>query len=228
MTRASQPGQPAAGHGDPAPGYLVPAAPARAELLVVNSHFIGSLAPAFSVDEAKAFLAQVRAEYPDASHHVPAYVIGRGNTVITHCSDDGEPSGTAGRPALAVLEGSGLGDVAVVVTRYFGGTKLGTGGLVRAYGDAVRQVLAATRRAQKIVVHKVLVRLPYHLFEQGRGLIVSCGGVLLAQEFAAEVSLTAQFPLAALKRFQAGLGELTNGQGQAVVLETGPVLLPLP
>ena len=127
--------------------YLIPAQETRIEIIVVNSRFIATAAPVFSVDEAKAFIAKVREEFADASHNVPTYLIGHGASVIAHCSDDGEPSGTAGRPALAVLRGSGLGDVAVVVTRYFGGTKLGTGGLVRAYGDAVREVLAVLETA---------------------------------------------------------------------------------
>ncbi len=91
-----------------------------------------------TVDEAKAFLAAVRAEMPDANHHVYAYRVGFGNSVIEGMSDDGEPSGTSGPPVLAVLRGSGIGDVIVVVTRYFGGTKLGTGGLVRAYSEGAR------------------------------------------------------------------------------------------
>ena len=95
-------------------------------------------------------LQELKLEFRDASHNVPAFVIGHGQSIITHCNDDGEPSGTAGRPALAVLQGSGLGDAVVVVTRYFGGTKLGKGGLVRSYGDAVRSVLKLTPLAQKI------------------------------------------------------------------------------
>lgn len=113
----------------------IPAAETRVELVVVNSRFIATAAPAFSVEAARAFVGRVRGEFADASHNVPAYLIGHGAATIAHCHDDGEPAGTAGRPVLAVVQGSGLGDIAVVVTRYFGGTKLGTGRLVRAYGD---------------------------------------------------------------------------------------------
>src|SRR5215216_5950308 len=122
--------------------YSVPLDEIRRELVVVNSRFIATLAPVSTIDAARAFLSRIRKEFGDASHNVPAYIIGGGNTVTEYFSDDGEPSGTAGRPALAVLRGSGLGDVVVVVTRYFGGTLLGTGGLVRAYGAAVKAVLA--------------------------------------------------------------------------------------
>ena len=106
-------------------------------------------------------MARIKQEFADASHNVPAFVVGYGNAVTAHCNDDGEPSGTAGRPMLAVLQGSGLGDAAVVVTRYFGGTKLGTGGLVRAYGDAVRAVLEIAPRAEKVPTHTVMFGLPY-------------------------------------------------------------------
>ena len=114
--------------------YRLPARETRTEIKVKNSIFIATAAPVFTVAEAKAFVGRIKMEFADATHNVPAYLVGFGTTVTAHCSDDGEPSGTAGRPMLAVLQGSGLGDVAVVVTRYFGGTKLGTGGLVRAYG----------------------------------------------------------------------------------------------
>ena len=108
--------------------YPIPAEETRTEIRVSNSRFIATAAPAFSVKEARAFIDRIKAEFRDASHNVPAFVIGFGPSVTAHCNDDGEPSGTAGRPILAVLQGSGLGDIAVVVTRYFGGTKLGTGG----------------------------------------------------------------------------------------------------
>ena len=132
---------------------LIPAEETQAELFVLNSRFIATAGPVFSVEEAKRFVARLRQRYADASHNVPAYIVGHGETVTSHCNDDGEPSGTAGRPALAVLRGSGLGDAAVVITRYFGGTKLGTGGLVRAYSDAVRAVLAILPRAIKVPTH---------------------------------------------------------------------------
>src|SRR5512143_478609 len=103
------------------PRYI-PAERARAEIRVVNSRFIADIAPAATVEEAKAFVAAIRAEMPDATHHVYAYIVGHGATTTLGMSDDGEPPGTAGRPAMAVLRGSGLGDVALVVTRYFGGT----------------------------------------------------------------------------------------------------------
>jgi uncharacterized YigZ family protein len=207
--------------------YPIPARQIRSETVVVNSRFIATLGPVFSVAEAKAFIARIKDEFSDASHNVPAFVVGYGSSVTAHCSDDGEPSGTAGRPALAVLQGSGLGDAAVVVTRYFGGTKLGTGGLVRAYSDAVRQVLVKTPRAKRVPVHTVMIELPYNLFEQTRLLIQSHSGQLLDKDFAVEVTLTARFPISKLEAFQSALRELSHGSVEAFLIETGEVLMPV-
>ena len=110
------------------------------EIVEKKSRFIATLRPIASEEEAAQFLAEIRKKYWDARHHCSAFVLGeRGD--LTRCSDDGEPSGTAGRPMLDVLTGEGLTGCMAVVTRYFGGTLLGTGGLVRAYGGAVREGL---------------------------------------------------------------------------------------
>ena len=207
--------------------YPIPAHQIRSETTVLNSRFIATLAPVFSVDEAKAFIARVRLEFADASHHVPAYIVGHGASQITHCSDAGEPSGTAGRPALAVLSGSGLGDAAVVVTRYFGGTKLGTGGLVRAYSDAVRQALAVTPRAERIPVHIVMLAAPYNWFERLRLLIAAHHGVLLGQDFAADVTLTARFPAEHFPPFQEALSQASHGSLAAEIVSTETAIVPL-
>src|SRR5688500_17874817 len=132
--------------------YDIPWQEIRREHEVSKSRFIATLAPVFSVEEARAFIIRIKKEFVDASHNVPAYVIGGGNTVNEFCSDDGEPAGTAGRPALAVLRGGGLGDVAVVVTRYFGGTLLGTGGLVRAYTESTQLVVNAVGRGKRVPI----------------------------------------------------------------------------
>jgi len=200
--------------------YPIPAAETRAEIEVVNSRFIATLAPVFSVEQARAFIARIRAEFSDASHNVPVFLVGHGASVTAHSSDDGEPSGTAGRPALAVLQGSGLGDVAVVITRYFGGTKLGTGGLVRAYSDAVRAVLEVTQRAEKIPTHMVLAAFPYTYVERVRQLVSACAGQILDEDFGADVTITARFMIERFAEFQAGLSELTRGSVQAEIIET--------
>jgi uncharacterized YigZ family protein len=207
--------------------YPVPARETRVEIRVINSRFIATAAPVFSVDEAKAFIARLREEFADASHNVPAYLVGHGASVIAHCSDAGEPSGTAGRPALAVLRGSGLGDVAVVVTRYFGGTKLGTGGLVRAYGDAVREVLAALPRAERVATHTVMMTVPYSLFERVRVTIATHNGQILDEDFGADVTVTARFAVESCPAFQADLQELSRGQVEAEIAETQVTIMPI-
>jgi len=148
--------------------------------------------------------------------------------MIAHCSDAGEPSGTAGRPALTVLQGSGLGDVIVVVTRYFGGIKLGTGGLARAYQDAVKAVLSVLPRAQKCQVHTVMIVLPYSLFERVRLLVVAHDGMIIDEVFAGEVTMTVQFRVEQFATFQNALREATSGKlTQMEIIETGSALFPL-
>jgi uncharacterized YigZ family protein len=199
--------------------YHIPARETRIEIRVVNSRFVATAAPAFTVEDARAFVARIKDEFADASHNVSAYLIGHGSTVIAHAHDDGEPSGTAGRPALAVLQGSGLGDVAVVVTRYFGGTKLGTGGLVRAYGDAVREVLAALPRAMRVPTDTLSFQVPYSLYDRVCLLIEAHHGQILAQDFQVYVSLSARFASPQVSGFTGALRELSNGTIEARTIE---------
>jgi uncharacterized YigZ family protein len=200
--------------------YPVPAHTARREIRVLNSRFIATAGLATSVEEARAFVARIRDEFPDATHNVPAYLVGHGASVIAHCSDDGEPSGTAGRPVLAVLRGSGLGDAVVVVTRYFGGTKLGTGGLVRAYSDAAREVLDVLTRATRVPTHVVCMTVPYALFERARQLIGDHGGEIVNESFAGEVTITARFRVTRFPRFQDAMQELSRGAVEVEIQET--------
>ena len=199
---------------DTAQAHFVPSAVARAEIRASNSRFIGSVVPANSVEAARAAIAGIRAEMPDATHHVYAYVIGHGATTTLGMSDDGEPPGTAGRPALAVLRGSGLGDITLVITRYFGGTLLGTGGLVRAYGDAAKAVLAIVPREQKIERRALELTLPYGAYEQARRLLAAHAGSMLAEDFAADVRLRVLLPLTQIAPFTAELETLTAGQSR--------------
>ncbi len=199
---------------------VIPAKAASTEILVVNSRFIASAAPAFSIEAARAFIQQIKEKYADASHNVPVFIIGHGASITEHCSDDGEPEGTAGRSALAVLKGSGLGDVVVVITRYFGGTKLGTGGLVRAYSDAMRAVLEILPKAEKIATHTVGIEMPYNLYEQIKLLVEAHHGLILNQDFAVEVTIMVQFIQNDLPDFQTALQELSRGSVQAEILES--------
>jgi len=200
--------------------FAIPAKRNRVEIEILKSRFIASIAPVFSVDEARAFIQEIKKEFNDASHNVPAFLIGHGASVIAHSSDDGEPSGTAGRPALIVLQGSGLGDVVVVVTRYFGGTKLGTGGLVRAYTDAVKEVLNDLPLAEKVATYLVMVVIPYTLFDQTRLLAQKYQGVIQDEDFGAYVTMTIQFRQEKLELFNLDLNELSHGQIRAEIIES--------
>lgn len=196
--------------------YPIPAAEIRTEMRVSNSRFIATAAYTPTVDDAKAFIARIRTEFADATHNVFAYIVGYGATTTLGISDDGEPGGTAGRPALAVLRGSGLGDVAVVVTRYFGGTLLGTGGLVRAYGDAVRAVLEQLPRAEKVERRTGLIAVDYPMYEQVKRLVAAHNGTVLHEDFATDITLTLMFALEDMAPFNAALIDLTAGQAELI------------
>ena len=208
--------------------YPIPAKETRTEIEVKKSRFIATLAPVFSIEEAKSFIKKVKTEFNDASHNVPAFQIGFGSSVTAHCKDDGEPSGTAGRPMLAVVQGSGMGDLAVVVTRYWGGTKLGTGGLVRAYTEATKTVIAATPLAEKVSTHVVMVAFPYSYVERIRRLVAAFNGRLLEEDFAGDVTVSAQFTVEQFPYFQKELQEMSHGSLSAEVIETNEAtIMPL-
>lgn len=206
--------------------YSIPLNEIRREHVVVNSRFIATLAPVFSADEARTFIARIKKEFADASHNVPAYVIGGGNTVTEFCSDDGEPSGTSGKPALAVLRGSGLGDVAVVVTRYFGGTLLGTGGLVKAYTESTQLVVNAVERGRRVEVYVALLAIPYNLLERVRLMVAHNSGVVLGEDYAGDITMTLQFPVQSFDGFQEELRELSAGKIWAELIETKETIIP--
>lgn len=168
--------------------YMVPALNDgevfRNELVIKKSRFIASVGHTKGVDEAEAFLNKIRREFPDARHNCHAFNAGRGNeTAFIGCSDDGEPKGTAGRPMLNVLVHSGVGEITVVVTRYFGGILLGTGGLVRAYQDSVKEVLdkLPLKEPEDISELRFAAGISeIHLFEK---LAVRYGAVITSRDF---------------------------------------------
>ena len=207
--------------------YSVPLTEIRRELMVSNSRFISTLAPAFSIDEARAFMARIKHEFADASHNVPVYIIGGGNTVTEYFSDDGEPSGTSGKPALAVMRGSGLGDAVLVITRYFGGTLLGTGGLVKAYTESAQLAVNAVGRGQRVPVHIALIALPYNLLERLRLVVTRQRGEVLGEDFAADITMTVRLPVDSFESFQNDLRELSAGKLQAEVIETKEMIVPV-
>ncbi len=194
--------------------YPIPAAPARAEIRVVNSTFIGSANYTPGVEAARAFIAAIRAEMPDARHHAYAYLVGTGDSHCAGMSDDGEPSGTAGRPMLAIVRGSGLGDVAVVVTRFFGGTLLGTGGLVHAYSDATRAVLDVLPRTMRVERHTLHLSVAYRDYATARRLLDEHDAHIEDETFADCVTLHVALPVARLDACATALAEATAGHAR--------------
>lgn len=142
--------------------YSKPLARAEHQLEIKRSLFIAIAAPVDSVEACQAFIQQIKTEYPDARHHCTAFIAGApDDTQVFGMSDDGEPSGTAGKPMLNILSHSGLGQIAVVVVRYFGGIKLGTGGLVKAYSQATQEVLAKLDRVDVVPLYKIKIHADY-------------------------------------------------------------------
>jgi uncharacterized YigZ family protein len=200
--------------------YPVPKETIRIEHRVSNSRFYGTIGRVNTVEEAKAFIQSIRDEMPDANHHVYAYIVGHGASVTEGMSDDGEPSGTSGPPSLAVLRGSGIGDIALVTTRYFGGTKLGTGGLVHAYGQTAREAVKALPTEMKIIRVTLGLDAPYHLYERIKLLLESVDAEIDDEQFAADVALTFRIPEQNEDRLHQQLRDLSSGQVEAIRLDT--------
>lgn len=199
--------------------YLIPAGESRIELLVKNSRFIGRAGHTPGVKAAKAFIEQVKTEEPNHSHAVYAFAVGHGATVTHGMSDAGEPAGTAGRPALAVVKGSGLGDVTVVIIRYFGGAKLGTGGLVKAYTEAAQLALAQLPTTEKVERQSVRVIVAYPFYEQVKRLAELHQGQIDDEAFAADVTIRLTFTVDDLPLFESALADATGGQVRPETLE---------
>lgn len=184
----------------------------------MRSRFITTAGPAGTVEEAKAFIAEVRSEFPNATHHCYAFAAGPpGSTGMAGMSDDGEPSGTAGRPMLAVVLGSGRGDLVVVVTRYYGGTKLGTGGLVRAYGGGVKAVLEVLPVREKMTYATLLLSSAYHWVTPVERLLPEFEATVIGRDFAADVTWQVQAPEEQAEGLAAALMELSHGEIEVVL-----------
>ena len=199
--------------------YPVPAKTIRIEYQMSNSRFLTTVARASTVDEARAFIKQIREEMPDASHHVYAFKVGYGSNVTEGMSDDGEPTGTSGPPTLAVLRGADVGDVVLVTTRYFGGTKLGTGGLVYAYTNAAKEAIAALPLEEKVARKLIGVSVDYSQYERLKQLTEQFDGIEAEDEFGADITRYMRLPEEHVADFSEAVRELTAGQSEVVVLD---------
>lgn len=202
----------------PTDSWLTLEKSASASLTERKSEFIASASPVHTEEEALAFIASVRKRYADARHNVYAYVLREGNT--SRFSDDGEPHGTAGMPILDVLRGEGLTDAAVVVTRYFGGILLGTGGLVRAYSQSARLALDAAGRTQILRLTVFSLRLSYADLRRVEPLLAARQLSRLDAVYADDVLLTIALREEDYAPLASALSERTNGRAILNLLET--------
>ncbi len=180
------------------------------EIIEKKSRFIATVRPIESEEEAVAFIAEMKKKYWDARHNCSAFVIGA-NQELTRCSDDGEPAQTAGRPMLDVLLKEGITNVAVVVTRYFGGVLLGTGGLVRAYQKAVQEGLAVSQIIEKREGFLLYINTDYNGLGKLQYLFAQKEISILESEYAADVRMTVLVPLERKEEIEKAVVEHTNG-----------------
>jgi uncharacterized YigZ family protein len=193
--------------------YWIPAQTHRVEEEIKRSRFITTLGYAPDVETARGFVAAISAEFADANHNCWAYVVGApGSTAQIGMSDDGEPHGTAGRPMLTVLLHSGVGDICAVVTRYFGGTLLGKGGLVKAYSGGVQLGLVDLPKVEQVPRTELEVILDYAAITLFKRLLPDHEVEVLSEEFAVDAFFRVKLPVTQTDAFVAGLAELTNGQ----------------
>ena len=192
--------------------YRIPAERHRIEETIKRSRFIATVAHAPTEEAAKAFISDIKNEFPDATHNCWAYVAGpSGDTARVGMSDDGEVHGTAGRPILTVLLHSEIGEIVAVVTRYFGGTKLGTGGLVRAYTGSVKNALAELKTREKRDVIELTVVLDYSRLTAVRQKIESFDSRIVDESYDADVSLRIELPRDNEDSLVRALIDLTGG-----------------
>ena len=190
----------------------------EAEIIEKKSRFIATVKPVKTEEEAIAFIESLKKKYWNATHNCFAYVIGE-RFQIQRCSDDGEPSGTAGKPMLDVLLGEEIHDTAVVVTRYFGGTLLGTGGLVRAYQSATKAGLEASTVITKMHGQKVAIQTDYTGLGKIQYILGQKGLTILNSEYTDKVVVEVLLPEEVIKQVVSEITEGTNGQAVINMLE---------
>ena len=182
------------------------------EIIINKSRFIGYAMPIKSEEEALDFIEKIKTKHRDATHNVYAYVVGE-NSNIQRFSDDGEPSGTAGIPALEVIKKEDLRNVVVVVTRYFGGIKLGAGGLIRAYTKGAKIALEAGIIIEQILHHKVKIRIDYTLYGIVENYLITNGFIIDDIVYDDAVNIYAYIKFSDVDDFTKSIIDLTSGDG---------------
>jgi len=190
---------------------LILKSPAQTELVVKKSRFIAIAQICTDITQVKEMVEKVRRDNPGANHVVHAAVVGNQFSF----SDDREPKNTAGRPAFEVLKGSGISNICVMVVRYFGGTLLGTGGLVKAYGDSVKNVLQVAETEEYVEKSRFEFSIPYPMYENVKRLLASLDAVIENEDFQSAIVIKGLVPVANQSSLQDGLSELSNGSIKA-------------
>ena len=176
-----------------------------------KSRFLGKIKPVSTEEEAIAFIESIKKQYWDARHNCYAFIIGEHSESI-RCSDDGEPSGTAGKPMLEVLQNNGLKNVVAVVTRYFGGTLLGTGGLVRAYTQATQAALEEAQIATMTLMSVLEIRTDYNAIGKIKYMFAQADTLVMGEEYGVDVAVTIAVPVTERETMQKKIVEATNGK----------------
>lgn len=204
--------------------YLIPALAKnevhRTEIIIKKSRFITSIGHTKGVDEAKAFIEKISSEFSDARHNCFAYNADKpGSTGYAGCSDDGEPHGTAGKPMLNVVIHSDIGELTAVVTRYFGGILLGTGGLVKAYQDSVKNALDTLKTIPMVLTCDLEIQIGPRFISQFLRLCQSYKAQILNCDFGAEAIYRISLPQSEYEAFKAKAIEMTSGQARVIKKE---------
>ena len=176
-----------------------------------KSRFLGKIKPVETEEEAAAFIESIKKQYWDARHNCYAFIIGEHSESV-RCSDDGEPSGTAGKPMLEVLQNNGLKNVVAVVTRYFGGTLLGTGGLVRAYTQATQAALEEAQVATMTLMSVLEIRTDYNAIGKMKYMFAQDDVLVMGEEYGVDVAVTIAIPVSEKEIVQKKITEVTNGK----------------
>lgn len=200
---------------DPDEGYLIPSGTHEVQEVIRRSRFITVLGHAASGDAAKAFVAQARVQWPDATHHCWAFVAGvPGSTQSIGMSDDGEPHGSAGRPMLTALLHSGVGEIVAVVVRYYGGVKLGTGGLARAYAGGVVAGLATLPTSRKIDRVPCVIQVGYEAAAAVDRILGDLEALVHKTEYTDTVTINCEIARRKRTHLRRSVADATAGQGR--------------
>ncbi len=198
--------------------FFTPQKTVRRQFNIKGSKFIATFTPAESEDEARKVIDAVSGEFPEATHHTYAYRIGAGSNLIERASDAREPAGTAGPPMLQVMQGKNISNAIVVATRYFGGTKLGIGGLTRAYRDCALLSIEDAKLVCREPLETCILKFNYENYGAVSRLIQSNEGNILSVKYAADVTINMTLPSRMIESFKKDFESACRGRGEFSII----------